>query len=604
MHDIVEFLRAHEPFAGLEEAALEDLAAGTEVEFFAGGDVIFQQGAPELKHVRIVRRGSVELVDRGRVLDLLGEGEWFGHPSMLSGLPTGWAARAAEDTLCYRLAAEDVVPVLSDPKGLRFVARTMAARPRVGEPTERVEPSVAPDLPAKAIVRTEPVVCPPETPISEAARQMAERRTSCALVSLRNGDLGIITDYDIRTRVVAEELPLDAPISAAMTAPAVTGDADSLGTELMLTMVDKGVRHLPIKSSAGELVGVVTDRDLLAAEARAPFVIRRAITEARDVEELRVALARLKPAVVALHDSAVGPAQVGAIMAAVVDAAVRRLIDLELDTDSLPPFSWLALGSFGRREAMPASDLDSGLIWEGEKPEPLTDFAGRLGEELERAGFPRDPHGATAAGSAFARSAEEWREAIPYWFSHPGQVNVLIAVSLMADGRVAAGSGQAPDFLGILTTGRRYPQLLQLLKRLALAQKPPTGFMRNIVVEHEGSHTGRFDIKHGGLLPIVDIARYGAIAAGSSSTSTPQRLRDAGAAGVLPEERTRALEEAFNLFATLRLEHQSEQLQTAQAADDFIDPGSLNTLTRRYVREAFREVTAVQRELSSGLVFE
>src|SRR3954471_11586051 len=128
MHDIVEFLRAHDPFARLDEAALEKLASRTEVEFFAAGDVIFRQGEPELRHVRIVRRGAVELVDRGRVLDLLGEGEWFGHPSMLSGLPTGWAARAAEDTLCYRLAAEDVVPMLTDPAGVPL------AGPRLDSP--------------------------------------------------------------------------------------------------------------------------------------------------------------------------------------------------------------------------------------------------------------------------------------------------------------------------------------------------------------------------------------------------------------------------------------------------------------------------------------
>ena len=125
MHDIAEFLRTHEPFAELDERALERLAARTEVEFFRAAEIIFRQGDPALRHVRIIRRGSVELVDRGRVLDLLGEGEWFGHPAMLSGLPTGWAARAFEDTLCYRLAAEDVVPLLARPAGLRFVARTL-----------------------------------------------------------------------------------------------------------------------------------------------------------------------------------------------------------------------------------------------------------------------------------------------------------------------------------------------------------------------------------------------------------------------------------------------------------------------------------------------
>ena len=71
----------------------------------------------------VLRTGAVELRDDGRVLDLLGEGEPFGDPWMLSGLPAGWEARAREGSLCYRLAAEDVIPLLSDPAGLRSVAR-------------------------------------------------------------------------------------------------------------------------------------------------------------------------------------------------------------------------------------------------------------------------------------------------------------------------------------------------------------------------------------------------------------------------------------------------------------------------------------------------
>jgi CBS domain-containing protein len=363
VHDIVEFLRAHEPFAGLDETALSELAGRTEVEFFAAGDVIFRQAEPGLKHVRIVRRGSVELVDRGRVLDLLGEAEWFGHPSMLSGLPTGWAARAAEDTLCYRLAADDVVPLLTRPEGLRFVARSLIALPRVGEPTPRADAGVGPDLPARALMHQELVVCEPDTPIREAAQRMAEERASCALVTLGSGELGIMTDYDLRVRVVADGLPLDAPIDQAMSAPAVTADPDRLGSQLMLTMIDRGVRHLPVRSNRGELMGVVTDRDLLAAEARAPLVIGRSIADARDLQELRVAVARLLPALVALHDAEVGARQISAIMAAVMDAAVRRLMDLRLPEESVPPFTWLSLGSYGRRRGQRGRLGGGGVSW-------------------------------------------------------------------------------------------------------------------------------------------------------------------------------------------------------------------------------------------------
>src|SRR5262245_16515932 len=103
MHDVVEFLGQHPPFDELSEQELGGLAGDVEVEFFSAGETIFKQGEEAMKHVRVIRRGAVELVDQGKVLDLLGEGELFGHPSMLSGQPTGFEARAREDTLCYRL---------------------------------------------------------------------------------------------------------------------------------------------------------------------------------------------------------------------------------------------------------------------------------------------------------------------------------------------------------------------------------------------------------------------------------------------------------------------------------------------------------------------
>src|SRR3954452_1877310 len=128
MHDIVEFLSRHEPFDALPEDALEDLAESVEVEFFPGGETIFRQGERPLQHVWVIRRGQVELVDSERVLDVLGEGELFGHRWTLAGLPAGFEARAAEDTLCYRLPADRAMTALARPAGLRYIAESLHAR--------------------------------------------------------------------------------------------------------------------------------------------------------------------------------------------------------------------------------------------------------------------------------------------------------------------------------------------------------------------------------------------------------------------------------------------------------------------------------------------
>jgi CBS domain-containing protein len=597
--EVIGFLRDHEPFSELDEGALERLAARIDVESFPAGQVIFRQGEPGMRHVRIVRSGAVELVEGGRVLDLLGEGEWFGHPAMLSGLPTGAAARAAEDTVAYRLAGEDVVPLLARPSGLRFVARSLLARAG-----RRVEPVAPPpiDLPAHALLREELVTCAPDTPIREAAQRMADARASSAVVRLPSGDLGILTDRDLRVRVVAGGMPLDAPVRAAMSSPAVTADARELGSELMLAMVDEGVRHLPVVAKGGEVLGVVTDVDLLAAEARTPLIVRRAIDEARDADGLRRAAAHIRPSVIALHDGHVGATHIGAMLSVLVDALTRRLVELRT-SEALPPFSWMSLGSYGRREPVPSSDVDSALAWEGEPPPQLAALAETVVADLDRSGLPPDPHAANAANPLFARSADHWRATIADWLEHPSEAEVPIAVSLLADGRVVAGHGQTPDVLGLLTESRHHPPIMRLLQRLAVTYRPPTGFLRDIVVEHGGEHRGRFNIKRGGLLPIVDIARYAGMAAGAASTSTPDRLRAAADAGILKRDEADSLQEAFDLFAELRLDHQVGRLRAGEPVDDFVDPKALDTLTRRYAREAFRVVSAIQRSLTNELVY-
>ena len=610
MHDIAEFLKEHEPFGGLDAETLERLAQGTEVEFFAAGTTIFEQGAEPPDVVRLIRRGAIEFVDHGRVLDLLGEGELLGHPSMVSATPTGFEARAHEDTLCYALAADAVMPLLTRPAGLRYLARSLLARPKPG-------PVVAADVggfdlahqPVRALIREQPLICDPGTSLRDAARRMSDSGASSVLVELEGNSFGIVTDQDLRARVVAEGLSTDAPVSEVMTAPAFTVGPDLNGADVLLAMLDRGIRHLPVLSAQGDVLGVVSDFDLLAAETRTPFVLRRAIANARDLEELRTAARRVNPTLIGLHEIDVSPSQISAVISVVVDALTRRAIELAIDSIGPEPveFTWLSLGSHGRREGVPSSDIDSGLIWakrEGSEPaEYLQTVAESVLATLAAVGWRSDEHGVTAGGSVSARSAEDWRRTIDHWLAHPLDDKVLIAVSIVLDHRTVYGPDDAADALGALHTARNRSGLQRLLLRLALAHKPPTGFLRNIVVEHSGEHRGAFDIKNGGLLPIVDIARYAALSSGATVTSTVNRLRAGAEAGTLSDTDSRTLEEAFDLFAALRLEHQVQQLEAGLEPDNHLDPRALNTLTRSYLREAFRAVASVQKGLGAGLVW-
>jgi len=312
---------------------------------------------------------------------------------------------------------------------------------------------------------------------------------------------------------------------------------------------------------------------------------------------------------IGLHQVDVPPAQISAMISVVVDALVRRAIELALASEGSPPveFAWLTLGSHGRREGVPSSDIDSGIVWaEGEESDAagyMKTVAEQVIETLAATGWRPDEHGVTAGSSFSASSANDWQRLIRRWLNDPLEENVLMAISILLDSRTVYGPDDAFDALADLNAARDRPLVLRLLLRLALADKPPTGFLRDIVVEHSGEHRGTFDIKSGGLVPIVDIARYAGVSAGATVTSTVERLHAAAEAGTLPVEEAGTLEEAYDLFATLRLEHQVRQLEAGIQPDNHLDPKLLNPLTRRYLREAFRAVVAVQKRLTSQLTW-
>jgi CBS domain-containing protein len=611
VHDVAEFLKEHDPFSGLDRATLERLSERAEVEFFTAGTTIFKQGERAPIDVRIVRRGAVALVDHGRVLDVLGEGELFGHPSMLSGTPPRLEARAHEDSLCYVLAKEDVLPLVTHPEGLRYFARSLFARPKPG-------PLVAADVsgfdlaqqPVTALIREQPLICEPELSVRDAARRMTDRGASSVLVRLDGDAYGIVTDHDFRSRVVAEGLSVDAPVDRVMTAPAFTVGPDLNGADLLLAMLDRGIHHVPVLSARAEVLGVVSDIDLLAAETRTPFVLRRAVADARDLDELRAAAQRLTPTVIGLHQVDLAPTQISSVISVVVDALTRRGIELATATKGPPPadFAWLSLGSHGRREGVPSSDIDSGMVWaddEDANPAPyMQGVADEVVGTLAATGWESDTHGVTASSAISARSVTDWRRNVKHWLDHPDEENVLMALSIVLDGRTVYGPDDALGALTELGSVPDRPGVRRLLLQLALADKPPTGFRRDIVIEHSGENRGSFDIKLGGLQPIVGIARYASLSAGATVTSTVERLRAAASGETLSQEEAGTLAECFELFSALRLEHQVQQLEAGARPDDRIDPKTLNPLTRRYLRDAFRAVASVQKALTRELAGE
>ena len=594
MKEFADFLGGQAPFDALDAEDLARLVAHVEVEYFAAGATVV---APDerLAHLWVVRTGALEVVDEGRVVDLLGSGDMFGLVWLLSELPPPVRVRAHEESLCLRIP--DPRSFLAQPERLRFaVAHARSERPRF----IRDAGIGRADQPLARLMR--PIVWCAETDrVRDVAERIGEAGLSCALIRV-GADLGIVTDVDFRRKVATGQVGIDAPVSVLATVPALTIDEDTTQASGLLRMIERGVHHLVVVDRMGHPAGVLRAVDLAGAEVRDPLLIRSAIDEAQDIEELAAACRLLPMMLVELCDDAVPATHIGAIHAAVVDAAVRRTLHLvphpALDAVR---HSWVLLGSLARREPLPLSDVDTALIWaDPHTREKDTEDAFRVEARevlrgLQHGGFTLCSNGANAHNAVFSRARSDWIAAARGWQHDPTQDNALLLSAMVADSRPLTDPELGGSLTATIRSHTRTSQFLRALLDEALSWRPHIGFIRDFVVHHGGEHRGQLDLKPGGLTPVVALARWIAIAAGDASGTTIERLHRGAALGLLTTDEADTLAGGFDNVYGLLLHHEVQAIRAHETATTtFIDPKELDSLTRRHLRETFRAIALVQ----------
>ncbi|MEH6793474.1 MAG: putative nucleotidyltransferase substrate binding domain-containing protein [Rhodococcus sp. (in: high G+C Gram-positive bacteria)] len=634
--ELADFLGAHPPFQGASPAVLTDIAgAAVEREYGGGAWVVGPTSKPDgADIVWVVLTGLVVIVHPDDTspadvpIDTIGPGGVFGFSALLAGGTVEFCARAIEPSVVLQLPGALVRPLFATPTGLAFLADAVNSSSAYrGGPVEGSAGRTVGEL-----VSAPAVFTPVGTTVRDAVRQMTEQGSSYVLVPLRGSRHGIFTDRDLRIRVVAAGIGVDTPIEKVMTSPAETVTADRLAGTVLMDMLERGMRHMPVVSARGEVLGVVEDSDLHAASTRRSFVVRRAVASASTSAELADAGRLVPRLVVDLFKGGTDAMAVSAILSVVVDSLVRRAVEIEWTARPDVPrdhFAWITLGSVARREAMPSSDVDSALTWSDATADPdvrgtsnavprtrdeaLMDLAARVHVSLDGAGLPSDTNGAVASSPRFARSAGQWERAAAHWLSNPfgdrGKAGTsgrsagstpagdsgLIMSSLMIDGRVVWG----PRALHTVPEAYRrllvdHPDALRLQLRDALAGRARLRSLRDVLARRGGT----FDLKAHALTPIVNLARWGGLSVGIASSSTPARLAAASGNGMLSERDVATLTEVFALLQRLRLSHQIDQIAAGHRPGDVLIMADLSPLERSLLTDGVREIAAVQRRVA------
>lgn len=604
--DVATFLSRHPPFDALAPGELAKVARSVEIEHFPAGTVILEQSGEPAGYLYMVRKGAVELIAEGRLYDLLSDGEVFGQFSLLAHESPTSTVRAHEDTLCYLIGEDVADEVLGTSAGQLFVLGRMRERLAAGH--ETMEPLSLQLRPVGGLIRRSPVAAGPGMSVAGAAERMTAERISCLLVPMREG-WGIVTDRDLRSRVLASHLSPETPVEEIASFPMKTLPEKALVGEALLAMFAEGVNHFPVTRPDGSIAGVVTATDLMGIGRDTPFTIRGAIERARTRDEVVAAGRELPQVVLALVDASSEPVSVGRVVALVVDALTTRLLTIGIERFGEPPvpWAWLALGSAARREQALATDQDHALAYDAqdrtvEDVDPyFAELAEFVTEGLEGAGIPRCKGDAMAANAAMRRSVEGWIDALHGWMRDLGSSGSVLSSIVYDFRRVTGPLDPEPELEATILEARNDPSFLRHLGRRALDHRAPTGFLRDLVVERKGEHVGHLDVKHGGITIIGNIARLEGVRAGIPAKETLDRLAGAGAAGTLEESVASELSEAFRFLWEVRLRHQAGQVRGGETPDDFVDPSTLGPVTRRGLKEAFGVISRAQRGLAADL---
>ena len=606
--DTIDFLRGTHPFDLLPDSALERLCKGAALEYFRSGAQVLEQGGTASEHLFVIKRGTVSMfldADKGDevVLDYRGEGEYFGLMSVVSGESPRGGVRAEEDTIALLIPKPDLLetldehPTVSDKLVKSYLLDLID---KTTEETRRRNRGrsnghrILFATPVGEMVHREPVAAAEDTPIQEAARLMAEHGiSSLVVVDRSDAPVGIMTDRDLREKVVAAGCDLSQPVTAIMSSPIIQVEADEPGSEALFKMMRHNIHHVLV-TDGGEFKGMVTNHDFMVLQGNSPTLLIRKVLETSRLDGLREARNRLVETISTLSREGASGQNLSRSITEVTRTLIARtasLVETELGPPAVP-ISLFMCGEAGRSELTLGRGPELAIAYDdacGDLPqEHISALVDYLSSKPVCARF---PHGESA------RSYAAWRERLQRWIEDK-QTDENNATPGLLEMNAVCGESRAIDRLRAellqAATGRE--AFRARLAAAALSNRPPLGFLGQRIVATSGEHRNQLDLYAKALTPLADIVRV--LAIDKKLLARPTRVRLDELRSLHGYDRTDEVANALEYVQSLRIHQQLAHLEAGEEPDDLLDPRTLANSERKTLKKVFQLIAELQESLS------
>jgi len=610
LQEIQGFLCQYPPFNELPEEVIEDVTKQVEIAYFRKDTPIIHFG-DYINDLYVIRSGVVEIHRRnGELYNRLDEGDVFGQLGLMTNSKVRFPAKAIEDTLLYCIPQKifqqlyDEYDTFTD-----FVEVEHHARLRQTLSTTH-DANALTTSKVTTLINRDPVSIDKTETIQAAAQKMAEEGVSALLVMDSQIDtqdedssqiVGIISDRDLCTRVLATSLSPLEEIGSVMTLEIISLDHNAYVFEAMLTMLRANIHHLIIIKKR-QPIGVLESADIVRYESQNSLLLVNNIFIKNSVEELQAISLQVRDSFVRMVNEDANSHMVGSAMSVIGRSFKQRIIELaeELLGEPPIPYCFLALGSMARDEQLLVTDQDNAIILDNNYDQEkhgqyFADLAKFVCDALNKCGYAYCTGDIMATNPTWRKTRSEWEACFTDWIDNPNP-EALLNSSIFFDLDGVYGRLKWAEHLNsfIVRRARKNNLFLACLARNALSRKPPLGFFQGFVMEKDGQHKNTINLKRRGTAPLADLIRVHALSVGSRSQNSFERLDDIDEAGILPKGRAQDLRDAMEFISMVRTRHQAIDVEKNIEPDNNIEPENISYFERRNLKDAFQVLSYAQ----------
>ncbi len=607
--EIQDFIRQYPPFDQLPEEALIEITQSIEISYFRADSTIVEAN-DKISELYMIRSGVVEVYRRnGALYNRLDQGKLFGQMGLLTNNKVRFPSKSVKDTLLYCIPEDtfhafcDRYEVFAD-----FVEVEDSARLKQAMESKSDDANSLTTSKVKTLIYRDVLILANHDSIQSVAQKMAEENFSAALIhdpeiadEQGQSFVGIITEKDLCAKVVASGLDVNTPVSDVMSTELISLDHNAYIFEAMLLMLRYNVHHLPILKNK-QPIGLIEVADIIRYESQNSLLFVSGIFQQQSTEDLALLSGQLKDCFLRMVNEDANSHMVGRAMSEIGRSFKQRLLELAEEELGEPPvpYCFLALGSMARDEQLIVTDQDNAIILDNSYDErkhgeyfiKLSNF---VCDGLAACGYKYCSGDIMATNSEHRKTQAQWEECFTDWIDNPNP-QALLNCSIFFDLTGVYGRIKWAEQLNafILRRAKKNNRFLACLARNALNRKPPLGFFKDFVMENDGRHNNSINLKRRGTAPLADLIRIHALAIGSQSQNSFQRLEDIIEAGILPSSKGQDLLHAMELISLVRLRHQALDIENEREPDNNIEPENMSDFERRNLKDAFLVLSNAQ----------